>query len=212
MNSDLWIKVCGLTRADDVVAAIDAGADAVGLVLVSRSKRRIDAQRASELAAVARGRVSVVLLVEGDPDRAMADAARVGVDAVQAYGNEASQVAAAAVDAGLGALVAIPVPLSGEIDVSGVPDGARPLLDTAVRGALGGTGVAFEWGRARPIGSAVIAGGLNAGNVATAIAKARPWGVDASSGLEAEVGVKDHGKVAAFVAAARKAAAENPRD
>jgi phosphoribosylanthranilate isomerase len=200
-----WVKVCGLTRSEDVAAAIQAGADAVGLVLVDRSRRRIDPAQAGSLASIARGRVEVVLLVEGTPRDALSLAGRIGADAVQPYGPEAVAIAAAAIDEGLGALLPIPVASAVPVDVSHVPDGARPLLDTATAAGSGGSGRSFDWGIARGVASAVVAGGLNAENVAAAIAAARPWGVDASSGLEAAVGLKDHGKVAAFIEAAKRA-------
>jgi len=199
-----WVKVCGLTRSEDVAAAIEAGADAVGLVLVDRSLRRIGPAQAGSLASMARGRVEVVVLVEGTPRDALSLAGRIGADAVQPYGPEAIDIAAAAIDDGLGALLPIPV-TSAPVDVSYVPDGARPLLDTATAAGSGGSGRSFDWGIARGVASAIIAGGLNAENVAAAVAAARPWGVDASSGLEAAAGVKDHGKVAAFIEAAKRA-------
>lgn len=200
-----WVKVCGLTRCGDVEAAIQAGADAVGFVLVDRSLRRIGAEQAGRLAAIARGRVEVVLLAEGTPRDALSLAKRIGADAVQPYGPEATAIAAAAIDEGLGALLPIPVTSAVPVDVTHVPDGARPLLDTATEAGSGGSGRSFDWGIARGLPSVIVAGGLNAENVAAAIAAARPWGVDASSGLEATVGVKDHGKVAAFIEAAKRA-------
>lgn len=205
MAEPLWVKVCGLTRAGDVEAAIAAGADAVGLIMVERSPRRLEPAIATELAAVADGRAEVVVLLEGDPDAAIETARRIGADTVQAYGPQAVELAAAAIGAGLKALLPVAVRPASEIDLSGVPKGARALLDTSVGGASGGTGMAFDWRRAAEHPSVVIAGGLDADNVARAIATAHPWGVDASSGLEQSVGVKDHGKVTAFVAAARAA-------
>ena len=105
----------------------------------------------------------------------------------------------------LGVLLPVPVTPGQAIDVSSVPDGARPLLDTATGASSGGSGRSFDWLMAREVEGAVVAGGLNPENVADAIAAARPWGVDASSGLELAVGIKDHVKVAAFVEAAKSA-------
>ncbi len=201
----MWVKICGLTRRADVEAVIRSGADAAGLVLVARSPRRIDPVRVAELAAIARGRVEVVVLVEGSPESAVDLATRVGADTVQPYGTEATAIAEAAMAAGLGSLVPVPVTADVSIDVSTVPTGARPLLDTATALGSGGSGRSFDWSMARGVEGAVLAGGLNPGNVAQAISVARPWGVDASSGLEAAAGIKDHGKVAAFIEAARSA-------
>jgi len=201
----MWVKICGLTRRADVEAAIRSGADAAGLVLIARSPRRIDPVRAAELATIARGRVEVVALVEGSPEDAVDLARRIGADTVQPYGVEATATARAAMAAGLGSLLAVPVTAGVAIDVSAVPAGARPLLDTATVFGSGGSGRSFDWSMARGVEGAVLAGGLNPGNVAEAISVARPWGVDASSGLETAAGVKDHGKVAAFIEAARSA-------
>ncbi len=198
-----WVKVCGLTRPADVEAAVEAGADAIGLVLIDRSRRRIGPVQAGELATIARGRVEVVVLVEGTPRDAVSLAGRIGADSVQPYGPEAVAIAAAAMDDGLGALLPIPVTSDAPVDVSHVPEGAHPLLDTATAAGSGGSGRSFDWGIARGVSSAIVAGGLDPDNVAEAIAAARPWGVDASSGLEAAAGVKDHGKVTAFVEAAK---------
>ena len=204
--SSIWVKVCGLTRPADVVAAIEAGADAIGLVLVERSPRRLDPQRASELAAVAKGRATIVLLVEESPDAAVSLARRVGADSIQPYGPHAHAAAEAAIEAGLQVLFPVGVDSHGDLNLADLPDGVVPLLDTAVDGVSGGTGRTFDWSRAAGVSDAVIAGGLNADNVSAAITAARPHGVDASSGLEADVGIKDDSKVTAFVAAARAAA------
>lgn len=204
--SSIWVKVCGLRRPADVVAAIEARADAIGLVLVERSPRRLDVQRASELAAVATGRVTIVVLVEDEAEAAVSLARRIGADAIQPYGPHARAAAEAAIKAGLQVLFPVGVDPHGDLAVVDLPDGVVPLLDTAVDGVSGGTGRTFDWSYATGISGAVIAGGLNADNVSAAIAAASPHGVDASSGLEADVGVKDHSKVTAFVAAARSAA------
>lgn len=203
MTDSVWVKVCGLTRPEDVEAAVASGADAVGLVLVGRSPRCLDERRATELAAIAKARTAVVVLVEGEPRQALAAARLIGADTVQPYGLHAVAIAEAALESGMNALLPVPVSSGEPINLDGLPAGARPLLDTAVGGASGGAGVSFDWRRAHGITGAVVAGGLSPENVAVAIAQAEPWGVDASSGLETELGVKDHGKVSAFVQAAK---------
>ncbi|MCP3974667.1 MAG: phosphoribosylanthranilate isomerase [bacterium] len=203
MTDELWVKVCGLTRTEDLNAVIEAGVDAVGLVLVRRSPRCLDLPVAAELADSAKGRATVVVLVEGEPDEALTIARSVGADMVQPYGDHAEAIADVAIEAGLKVLFPIQVTPGDSIGVDAMPAQARPLLDSAVGGVSGGTGIPFDWGRARQVGGAVIAGGLNPENVASAVIQAEPWGVDASSGLEAEVGVKDHGKVSAFIQAAK---------
>ena len=199
-----WIKICGLTRFEDVVAVADCGADAIGLNLLERSARRISLDQAASLAAAAK--TDVVLLTEGTVATALSAATRVGATAIQPYGTFAAETATAALAMGLDVYFPVGVGAKGvETRSTAVPLGARPLLDTAVLGVHGGTGRTFDWKRARDFDGAVIAGGLDADNVAAAIEAGQPWGVDASSRLEAADGIKDHGKVAAFVAAVRSA-------
>lgn len=200
----MWVKVCGITNAEDMAATIRAGADAIGLVLVERSPRRIDIDLAAELAAAANGQIETVLLVEAEATTALEAAQQIGATGIQPYGPNGPATALLALDNGLAVLQ--PIAVGNHVDLSQLVPGAIPLLDTSINGQTGGTGQPFAWNLARGVPEAVIAGGLNSDNVGEAIASARPRGVDASSGLEAEVGRKDHGKVAAFVAAARNAA------
>lgn len=198
-----WVKVCGLTRRADVVAAVEAGADAVGLVLVAGTPRCIEVETARSLATDVP--VSTVLLIH-DVDAGDLEALleATGADGVQPYG--AGAVAVAVKAAELGALVLVPGSPVERDWMTEVPAGAYPLLDTPEPGTLGGTGRTFDWANSEGIGrDFVLAGGLGPGNVAEAIEMVRPWGVDASSRLESVVGVKDHGKVAAFVAEAKSA-------
>lgn len=199
----VWVKVCGMTRPEDVAAAVAAGADAIGIAMLERSPRAVDAAVASRLVATAAGRVEVFVLVEDAAQPAVELALAVGATGVQPYGAAAREVAVAALDTDLTVLFPIPVAGEAPVDLVRLPKGARPLLDTAVGGKSGGTGRTFDWRRAIGVRQAVIAGGLDPQNVAAAVSIARPWGVDASSGLEAVVGVKDHSKVTAFVQAAK---------
>ena len=199
----VWVKVCGMTRPEDVAAAVAAGADAIGIAMLERSRRAVDVAVASRLVAAAAGRVEVFVLVEDAAPPAVELALALGASGVQPYGVAAGEVAKAALDSDLAVLFPIPVASQAALDLTALPSRARPLLDTAVAGASGGTGRTFDWSRAIGVPHAVIAGGLNPENVAEAIGIARPWGVDASSGLEAEVGVKDHSKVTSFVQAAK---------
>lgn len=199
----VWVKVCGITRSEDVAAAITAGVDAIGIAMLARSRRVVSAAVAARLVAAAAGRVEVYVLVEADPQQAVELAQKVGATGIQPYGEAAGGAARLAMQAGLAVLFPVPVAIDAPVDIGELPAGARPLLDTAVGGLTGGTGRTFEWERAAGVDGAVIAGGLNPQNVAAAIRAAQPWGVDASSGLEAAVGVKDHGKVTSFVQAAK---------
>jgi phosphoribosylanthranilate isomerase len=198
-----WVKVCGLTRMVDVAVAVEAGADAVGFVVAPRSPRAVDLGTARRLAA---GLAVQAVLVTADlePAALLAAAEEAEIDGVQTTGRHAPEAAAAARDAGLFVLQAVPVGTS--VGGDPVARGVVPLYDSAAAGRVGGTGTPFDWSLVAGLGGDfVIAGGLGPDNVAAAVAAARPFGVDAASRLEAGVGEKDHGKVIAFVQEAKRA-------
>ncbi|MGH9166647.1 MAG: phosphoribosylanthranilate isomerase [Acidimicrobiia bacterium] len=199
-----WVKVCGLTRREDVEAAVEAGADAVGFVLAPGTPRRVDVEQARRL-----GRdlpvVRVVVTVDLPPDEVLLQVKEAGAEGVQLHGRHASEAAAAAVGAGY--LVLRPVRVRDRVDLSEIPEGQIPLLDAYRRGLHGGTGQRFDWGLIDPglERRYVLAGGLGPDSVRAAVARLRPWGVDATSRLEVSPGVKDPAKVAAFVREAKQA-------
>ena len=193
-----WVKVCGLSRPEDVEAAAQAGADAIGFVFYSGSPRLVTVDQARVLGNDFGG-MKVAVTVGLGPGELVRLAEDAQVDAVQPYGAEAPAAAEAASLEGLKVL--FPVVVHGTPDLDGLPEAAVPLLDSS---ELGGSGVAFDWGMAKGIGQAfVLAGGLSPDNVGDAIARLRPWGVDASSGLESAPGIKDPVKLAAFVEKAK---------
>lgn len=196
-----WVKVCGMTRAEDIEAAEAAGADAIGLVLVAQSLRAISVDRAAELAAKITTQ-SVLLTKDLQPEDLVAAALAVGVDAVQPYGAHASQAAEAA--AAVGLFVLRPVGLDSDMSV--IPEDHVLLFDNRTGAALGGTGQPFDH-RLLPVTDRrfVLAGGLGPDNVGQAIRATRPWGVDASTRLEVRPGVKDPDLVARFVREAKQA-------
>lgn len=197
-----WVKVCGLTRAVDVAAAVEAGADAVGFVSHPGSPRYVSLPAIAELAAglpVTR----VVLTVNLGVRAALTAVEATAVDAIQPYGPDAAQITAAALAEGVKVLR--PFAAGPDLELP-EDDGSIPLLDTPDDGVFGGTGRTFEWEWVRDLRRRfVLAGGLNPSNVAAAVRAVRPWGVDASSGLEAAPGVKHPGKVDAFVQEAKRA-------
>jgi len=224
------IKICGLTREQDVRAAVDAGADAIGLVFYPPSPRYVDLARAAQLAEAAGPFVSVVgLFVNADMEEVAHVAERVPLTLLQFHGDESpqdcSQIAqrcrlpflrAARVRPGLDLIEF----------ADQYRDAAGLLLDAFVEG-YGGGGHVFDWTLIPPAWLAsnhpshpstgnpnasgapriVLSGGLNAQNVAGAIERVRPYAVDVSSGVEAAKGVKDHARIAAFVRAVRSAEA-----
>jgi phosphoribosylanthranilate isomerase len=200
------IKICGLTREADVEAAVVAGADAVGFVFYPPSPRAVSVARAAELARGIPPFVEVVgLFVNAAPADVHAACNAVPISLLQFHGDEDAAycrqffrpwLRAARVRAGLDL-----VEFAGSF-----PDARGLLLDAFVEG-YGGGGHIFDWTLIPPAlpGFLVLSGGLTAANVGDAIERVRPAAVDVSSGVESGKGIKDHAKIAAFVAAVRKA-------
>ena len=200
------IKICGLTREEDVDAAVAAGADAIGFVFYPPSPRYLTPERAAELARRIPPFVDAVgLFVNADSATVLATCASVPLNLLQFHGDEdaayCSQFSrpylrAARVRPGLDL-----VEFAGSF-----PEARGLLLDAFVEG-YGGGGHVFDWTLIPPAlpGHLILSGGLHADNVAAAIERVRPDAVDVSSGVESGKGIKDHAKIAAFVAAVRKA-------
>jgi phosphoribosylanthranilate isomerase len=210
----LYVKVCGLVDEASVRAALDAGADAIGLNFVPSSSRRVDVARARELAALARGRLRIVgVIADMDPVQALELAAVVGLDALQLHGRE-SPAAVAEIAAHVPAYKAVRVGDRDDLDMAARYAGEL-LVDAKVPGVLGGSGAIGDWALAAEIAASrrvILAGGLHPGNVAEAVRGVRPAGVDVASGVEPNStgarapGHKDPELTLAFVAAARAAA------
>jgi phosphoribosylanthranilate isomerase len=193
-----WVKVCGLTHPQDVVAAVAAGADAIGFVAVPGSPRFVTLERAGELAAGASVR-TVLLTVDLAPAEALDALRMTEIGGIQPYGRHAAEAAAAVLEEGF--LVLFPQKARPQMTVAGP---GIPLVDTPSRDALGGTGVTFDWQLVAAITERfVLAGGLGPQNIREVVRTVRPWGVDASSKLERTPGRKDHGMVADFITKAK---------
>ena len=200
------IKICGLTREEDVDAAVAAGVDALGFVFYPSSPRYGSPQRAAELAQRIPPFVDVVgLFVNESPEAVHAVCAALPISLLQFHGDEDATycrqfarpyLRAARVRPGLD-LVEF---------ARAFPDARGLLLDAFVDG-YGGGGDVFDWTLIPPDlpGFLVLSGGLTATNVGEAMRRVRPVAVDVSSGVEMGKGIKDHSKIAAFVAAVRKA-------
>jgi len=198
-------KICGITRVEDALAAVEAGADAIGLVFYAKSPRAVTVQQARAIIQAlppfvtpvglfvnaSRCELGEILdavplaLLQFHGDETPADCEGWHRPYIKALRVKASDDIAAGCEAFTGA--------------SGI------LLDTYVEGVPGGTGEAFDWslvpqGLAKPI---ILAGGLTADNVAAAIAQVRPYAVDVSGGVEQAKGLKDPAKIRAFMAAVR---------
>lgn len=211
------IKICGLTREQDVDAAVEAGADAIGLVMYARSPRFVDAQRAGVLARRLPPFVTPVLLFVNEPlDSVRAACEQVPNAMLQFHGDETPEYCRQA-SGGLRPYMRaarIPLDESTPFDLlkfaSEHSQANALLLDAHVEG-FGGAGRTFPWSRLPPNVSchAVLSGGLTPANVGDGIVQVRPrfrtLAVDVSSGVEASKGIKDAGKIHRFVAAVRAA-------
>jgi phosphoribosylanthranilate isomerase len=188
------VKICGLTREEDVDAAIAAGADMVGFVLVPDTPRYVELDRARALAARAPAGVKTVAVVDGNvKGTGVLTVATGGVfGLVQTYEMPADFRETIVASRGE------PAP--------GLPADVLVLLDLAYGSRPDAAALHQHWERAARVRQPVIlAGSLDPGNVAEAIAVAHPWAVDTSRGVEAVPGVKDHDRVRAFVRAAKEA-------
>lgn len=207
------VKICGLSTESTLAAALEAGADWIGLVHFPRSPRHVALTRAAALSNLARGRAErVVLLVDPDDALVAAVVEAVDPDMIQLHGRE-SPARVAEIRHRTGRPVMKALGIATRADLAGLPAYAavadRVLLDAKAPpdAALpGGNGRRFDWeilrGAALPPGT-MLSGGLDAGNVAEALARTGLEAVDVSSGVESAPGTKDVDKIAAFVAAAR---------
>jgi len=199
----MFIKVCGLTREADAVHAAEAGATALGFVFWPQSPRYVSPATAKAIvASLPRGISTVGVFVNEDPAAVREIAARTGVSIVQLHGDEGPEVAAQ-----------LDRPVMKAMGVEAVRTTAWPLettvlLDVTDRERRGGTGQQVDWARAAEVARArrvVLAGGLMPDNVGAAIATVHPFGVDVSSGVEDEPGVKNALLVRSFLEHARAA-------
>jgi len=198
------VKICGITRAEDARAAVDAGADWLGFVLMGSSPRRIEPARARAIAASVDGTITVAVMVAPTPDQALEAASLAGAQRVQLHRVDAY---AWPRDFPLPVAFAVPVAEDGSLTESLPPESHLVLLDTSDPHRTGGTGRTFPWETARVVAATrpmLLAGGLDPDNVEKALDQVRPFGVDACSRLETEPGIKDAEVVRRFVAAVRR--------
>lgn len=213
MSHRTRIKLCGLTRIEDVQAAVAAGADAIGLVFYPQSPRNVSAQQAATLlAALPPFVTSVGLFVNASADEVAQVLAVAPISSLQFHGDETvAQCCAIAEAVRRPFMRALRVkPDTTAVDLleyelayrSASPLFSGLLLDTWVD-AYGGSGKVFDWSLipAELAHRAVLSGGLSVQNVTDAVVSVRPYAVDVSSGIEASKGVKDAAMMHAFVSA-----------
>lgn len=205
-------KICGLTRKEDLQAAVDAGADAVGVVtdVAVDTPRDVPVDRAADLAAAAPPFVTTVLVtMPSAPDRAAELVRRVEPDAIQVHGG-LSPGDLAYLRSKVSARVVRAVDADAPAEARRYADVVDAMLvDSVDEDGGGGTGRTHDWSVTAELVDdldvpVVLAGGLTPDNVADAVDTVDPFAVDVASGVEREGGVKDHDAVASFVANARR--------
>lgn len=206
MSSRTRIKICGLTREQDVDAAVDAGADAIGLVFYPRSPRFVSVERAVQLARRLPPFVTpVALFVNASAEEVQVVLQAIPQALLQFHGDETPAQCRAAGRPYLRALR-----MTGQTDLldsaAQYADAAGLLLDAHVEG-YGGGGKVFDWSLIAPNVPlpVVLSGGLNPANVTDGVLRVRPWGLDVSSGVESAKGIKDAALIRRFCDAVREA-------
>ena len=195
------VKICGITRVEDALSAVEQGADAIGLVCYDQSPRNVSINQAVEIASHIPAFVSVVgLFVNAEPSFINEVISNVKIDLLQFHGDESPEECASY---SLPFIKAIRVKSDTNLVQYAIDYSIAKalLLDAYTEGVAGGTGHVFDWNLipkqlAKPI---IIAGGLKADNVAQAIQQVLPYAVDVSGGVEASKGIKDAVKIAAFM-------------
>lgn len=204
MKPRVRVKICGITRITDAIAAAEAGADAIGLVFYPPSPRAVNIKTAQAIIAALPPFVSRVgLFVNAAPTQIESTLEHVALDTLQFHGDESP---ADCERYGLPYLKAIRMrpelnPITLEQTLQTYASAAGLLLDSYQPGIPGGTGTTFAWNRVPRADHQrlIIAGGLKADNITTALQKAHPYAVDVSGGVEQAPGLKDPAKIAEFI-------------
>ncbi len=199
------VKICGITRVEDALMAQRAGADALGLVMYSKSSRYVDMQQAMAIReAIASDTLCVVLLVNADREFVKQVIAEVKPDLIQFHGDETAEFCQQFDFPFIRALR-----MRDDLDITteakAYYNAYGLLFDAWNPNQYGGTGERFDWQRLPRERDfhLILAGGLNPQNVAEAVATARPDMVDVSGGVEISPGIKDAQKVSAFISRAK---------
>jgi phosphoribosylanthranilate isomerase len=211
------IKICGIKTIQDALAALDAGADLLGFNFYPKSPRYIDVGTCRSIMSAMRryAQINYVgVFVNASAAEIRATMETCGLNLAQLHGDETLDMLQC-LDGK--AFKAVRLSADSVTDSRTITDfaasrrGMMPVLlvDAAVKGAYGGTGVTADWSGAAELAkqySILLAGGLTPENVARAVEQVKPWGVDVASGVESAPGVKDANKMKAFVKAVRSAA------
>jgi len=195
------VKICGITRPEDGIAAAQAGADAIGLVFYPGSSRLVDVATANTIIhALAPFVTTVGLFLDATADHVRAVLRQVPLDLLQFHGSESPEFCAQFERPYIKA-----VPMRFEADVEAYAEDFKQakglLLDSHGGDKIGGSGERFDWrripaGLSKPV---ILAGGLGPENIAAAVQQVKPYGVDISSGVEAAKGIKDKRLIERFM-------------
>jgi phosphoribosylanthranilate isomerase len=195
------VKICGITRVEDALSAVEQGADAIGLVFYPPSPRYVSASQAAEIAQVLPAFVTVVgLFVDALSADIEAVLSKVPIDLIQFHGNETPEQCRRYEKPYIKA-IRVKTDTNLIQYQSDFSDAKALLLDTYTDGVPGGTGQVFDWNviPKHMTKQLVLAGGLDANNVTQAIKLVKPYAVDVSGGVESAKGIKDAAKIAAFM-------------
>ncbi len=201
------IKICGIKTVNDALAAIDAGADMLGFNFYPKSARYIEVGRCRDIMSEMRkyGQITYMgVFVNASAAQIRATLETCALNLAQLHGDETAEMVQSFYGKAFKAFRGVPQSISGFAR----EDAPAVLVDASVRGVYGGTGVTADWKSAAELAAhypILLAGGLTPENVTEAVRQVRPWGIDVASGVESSPGVKDVGKMKAFVQAVRSA-------
>jgi len=203
----LLVKICGITRLEDALAAVEAGADALGFMFYEPSKRFITPEQAAGIIANVPSSIRRVgVFVNADEPTIRRTANVSGIDVIQFHGEEFPKFCESFRPFTIWKAFRMENEQSLDV-VRRYRDADAWLLDSHVNGVHGGTGETFNWNLAieakkngRPV---ILAGGLNPANVGQAVREVQPYGIDVSSGVESAPGIKDRDKIRLLVNAAK---------
>jgi len=196
------VKICGIKTLNDALNAIEAGADYLGFNFYPKSVRFIEKEICAEITSVLKREHPHIKLVGVFVNSSVDEVKNIletcSLDLAQLHGDETPEIFAQLVPRAFKAFRGIPTDLTG-YERNEVP---ALLVDAAVKGMYGGSGVTADWSAAAELAKKyplLLAGGLTPENVADAVRQVKPWGVDVASGVESEPGKKDAAKMSAFV-------------
>ena len=206
------IKICGIKSLTDALAAIDAGADYLGFNFYPKSVRFIEKSACAEITSVLKREHPQIKLVGVFVNSSVEEIKNIlqfcHLDLAQLHGDEMPEIFAQLAPHAFRAFRGIPESNAG-YERSEAP---FMLIDAAVKGVYGGSGVTADWAAAAELAKKyplLLAGGLTPENVADAVRQVQPWGVDVASGVESAPGEKDVGKMSAFVNAVQEVENQN---